>query len=197
MQIACSSLNSPKVVAMKRVAVIVFALLLTACATLDPGRASGNTVRTPLNDFNLVATDIPDVLIEARRQPYAVPADASCAKLDTGIKELDAVLGADIDVARADGGPGDVVGDAATNAFQGMLDGLVPFRSWIRRLSGADQHARNVAAAIAAGTARRAFLKGLSQAHACPVKPVVKPVVKQCIPVSVACQRGDASACCD
>ncbi len=44
----------------------------------------------------------------------------------------------------------------------------MPFRGWIRRLSGAERHARDVAAAIAAGTARRAFLKGVGQGRICP-----------------------------
>jgi hypothetical protein len=43
------------------------------------------------------------------------------------------------------------------------------FRGWVRKLSGAERYSKQVAAAIAAGSIRRAFLKGLGQAAACPV----------------------------
>jgi hypothetical protein len=43
----------------------------------------------------------------------------------------------------------------------------VPFRGWVRKLSGAERYSRQVAAAIAAGAARRAFLKGLAQGKGC------------------------------
>ena len=46
-------------------------------------------------------------------------------------------------------------------------EGVVPFRGWVRKLSGADRYSREVAAAIAAGTIRRGFLKGLGAAAAC------------------------------
>jgi hypothetical protein len=37
----------------------------------------------------------------------------------------------------------------------------------VRKLSGAERYSKQVAAAIAAGTVRRAFLKGMAQASAC------------------------------
>jgi hypothetical protein len=48
----------------------------------------------------------------------------------------------------------------------------------VRKLSGAERYSREVAAAIAAGTIRRAFLKGMRQAAGCPAAarpPVVIP----------------------
>ena len=58
--------------------------------------------------------------------------------------------------------------DAAGNALQRTAEGVVPFRGWVRKLSGAERYSRQVAAAIAAGTVRRAFFKGLGQAQGCP-----------------------------
>lgn len=46
-------------------------------------------------------------------------------------------------------------------------EGIVPFRGWVRKLSGAERYAKEVAAAITAGTIRRAYLKGLGQAAGC------------------------------
>ena len=47
------------------------------------------------------------------------------------------------------------------------VEGFVPFRSWLRKLSGAEKHSKQVAAAITAGAIRRAYLKGRGDAMAC------------------------------
>jgi hypothetical protein len=59
------------------------------------------------------------------------------------------------------------VGQAAIGAVRGAAEGVVPFRGWVRKLTGAEQYSKDVAAAIAAGTIRRAFLKGVGQANGC------------------------------
>ena len=66
-------------------------------------------------------------------------------------------------------------GGAAVGALRGAAEGVVPFRGWVRKLSGAERYSKDVAAAIAAGTIRRAFLKGLGQAAGCtaPAAPRV------------------------
>jgi len=51
--------------------------------------------------------------------------------------------------------------------LRSTTEGLVPFRGWVRKLSGAERYSKQVQAAIAAGAARRAFLKGLMAAKAC------------------------------
>lgn len=155
---------------MKAVAVAVVALLLSACATPPrQGRIAGKPTTTPLHDLNLASTAIAPVLIEARNNVYAMPADLSCTALSADIRNLDDVLGPDLDEPAAQSSAADMVGDAAANAVQGLLDRILPFRNWIRKLSGAEQEARHASACIAAGNARRAFLKGVSQAQACPV----------------------------
>lgn len=44
---------------------------------------------------------------------------------------------------------------------------MIPFRGWVRKLTGAERYSRKVSAAIAAGAIRRAYLKGLGQAAGC------------------------------
>ena len=85
------------------------------------------------------------------------------------IQALDAVLGADLDTHVTAANPSlvDRGGDAAGGALRGAAEGIVPFRGRVRKLSGAERYAKEVAAAIAAGTIRRAYLKGLDQAAAC------------------------------
>jgi hypothetical protein len=127
----------------------------------------------PLTDLNIVRAEIPKALAAARAAPYAMPADMSCPGLAADIQALDAVLGADLDTAETRDNPSLIErgGDAASNALVGAVrdttEGVVPFRGWVRKLSGAERYARKVSASIAAGTIRRAYLKGLGQAAGC------------------------------
>ena len=45
----------------------------------------------------------------------------------------------------------------------GAASDVIPFRGWIRKLSGAERHDKYVQAAITAGAVRRAYLKGLDR----------------------------------
>jgi len=173
------------------ITVTVLSALLCACAstpttttaTTNPqtgtgapaaaGTAITSAVTSPLNDLNLTQTHIPAVLLEAQKQPYGTPLDSSCTGLIAQTKALDSALGADLDVPSSPSNAGlverggNLAGDTASGALKGAAEGLVPFRSWVRKLSGAEHHSREVAAAIAAGAVRRAYLKGLGQAQHC------------------------------
>ena len=159
------------------------ACALAACAsTAEQGSpATGSQAQqqltqaatTPLSDLNLVRADIPAVLAAAQKAPYALPADRSCAALGTEVQALDAALGADLDTPPTATNPGLIerggvaVSNAAVGAVRSAAEGVVPFRGWVRKLSGAERYSKDVAAAIAAGTVRRAFLKGVGQANGC------------------------------
>lgn len=153
----------------------------------------GSAVVSPLGDFNLMRNDIPPVLQAARAAPYQLPAAHDCAALAVEIATLDAVLGPDLDTPASPDRPSvlergvDEVGNAAVNAVQGAVSGAIPFRGWIRKLTGAERHAKNVAAAITAGSVRRAFLKGVALAQACP-PPLPANGVKRLLPDATALQ---------
>lgn len=177
---------------MKRLFAPLIALLLTACSTAGkpPHQAAGegpaespgkskeaqltDIATTPLSDLNLVRAKIPAVLLAAQKKPYGPPETAGCAALASDILALDAALGADLDVPPNPEDPGLVqrggafLGDAAVGVARGAAEGVVPFRSWVRKLTGAEKHAKEVAAAISSGVVRRAYLKGLGQAAGCP-----------------------------
>ncbi|MBV8604662.1 MAG: hypothetical protein JO224_08285 [Pelomonas sp.] len=158
-------------------------LLLAACASTPAGKADGSdqtgqerigsAATAPLGDLNLTRQQIPAVLEAARQAPYARPAERDCASLARDVGALDAALGADLDTPPTPANPGmiergaDAAGDAAIDALRSTTEGVVPFRGWVRKFSGAESHAREIAAAIAAGTVRRAYLKGLGQAQGC------------------------------
>ncbi|MBG6081216.1 hypothetical protein IWX58_002903 [Rubrivivax gelatinosus] len=146
--------------------------LLGACASQEVGRA-GNAATTPLRDLNVVRESIPEALHAARKGPYRLAPDTSCASSAAEIAALDEALGPDLDAPpSAERGllerGGDIAGDTAVGAVRSTAEDIVPFRGWIRKLTGAERHSREVAAAVTAGGARRAFLKGWRSAQACP-----------------------------
>ncbi len=181
---------------MKCLPPLVLCLFLAACATSRSTRApdadSSDSVdkaeaqitdiaTTPLNDLNLVRVKIPAILRTAQKKPYAPPDAPGCAGLATEIQALDAVLGADLDAPPNPDDPGMVqrsavfIGDAAVGVARGAAEGVMPFRSWVRKLTGAERHAKEVAAAIAAGIVRRSYLKGLGQAGGCEAPAAPRP----------------------
>ncbi len=85
------------------------------------------------------------------------------------IRGLDGDLGPDLDAPPSESNPGLIErgSSAVAGAVQKSAEGLVPFRGWVRKLTGAEKYSRQVAAAIAAGTVRRAYLKGISQTKGC------------------------------
>ncbi len=166
-----------------------------ASAPSMPNRM-GEAMITPLTDLNLTRTAIPDALKEALVAPYALPADLSCVNLMVQVRSLDAALGADLDTPPSANNPSLLergmgeVGNASVSALRNTAEGILPFRGWIRKLTGAERHSRRVAAAITAGSIRRAYLKGLGQAHSCgaPAAPVTNlpmPSVPLAVPVPV------------
>lgn len=147
------------------------------------------TATQPLSDLNLIQTAIPPVLTRAQLGgAYAVPADLSCAALQAEIVALDAALGPDIDAAGSSGADPSYVEQAVgyvgqkamgtvASTMNTVVDGVIPLRSWVRKLSGAERHSKAVSAALAAGTMRRPFLKGWARGQGCVEGPLVtRPV---------------------
>jgi len=173
---------------MKYAVSILFAVALAACASTKTQIRQGapttgqftDAAEAPLKDLNVVRADIPWILKDAQKAPYAIPIDHSCSALASEIRSLDEVLGADLDMPPSDSNAGyiergtAVVGQESVSAVRRTAEALVPFRSWVRRLTGAERYSREVVAAITAGTVRRAFLKGLGEAAQCspPAAPL-------------------------
>lgn len=136
----------------------------------------GTALTAPFGDLNIVKTDIPPILLEIRKAPYQLSNDSSCEKLSDEIRLLDQALGPDLDVVKIDAN-GNVINqgaeeleNAAFGALRNFTEGVIPFRSWVRRISGADKHAKDVASAGISGIMRRAFLKGITHAKDCHQK---------------------------
>lgn len=169
-------------------------LALMACSKPEVtplGKELAGAATTPLNDLNLVHDKIPPVLLAAQHGPYAPPSNPTCEGLKAEILLLDAALGADLDVP---GHPshrqllerGKAEAErAAVGAVRSAAEALIPYRGWVRKLSGAEKFSQQVTQAIGAGIVRRAYLKGLGQAQGClaPAAPA-DPAVKSTTPVA-------------
>lgn len=167
-------------------AVLIHTVVLIGCSTTQQSRL-GNAAATPLSDLNIVGDAIPAVLQAAMAGPYEVPQARGCPDIKTQIAALDTVLPPDLDApppaessasATSSASPASLgmrlmargtaaTEDAAIAAVQRSAEGVLPFRTWIRKLSGAESAAKKAAEAVAAGTARRTFLKGLSAGQNC------------------------------
>ena len=140
---------------------------LAGCVTVVDPKAPqdpvGAALAQPFRDLGLIQGQLPAGLRQVAVEPYRPLRD--CPAVRAGLAELKGWLGADIDVAgpRGENGAAGLAGDVVTGAAS------LPFRSLVRRPSGAHKRDRNVAAVILGGMVRRGFLKGQRAALSCPV----------------------------
>ena len=125
---------------------------------------------TPLRDLNVVRAKIPEVLLQALDDPYARPPRSfKCPALAALIRPLNEALGPDIDLLPAsDENLMDRGRSTALGVAGDLASDAIPFRGFVRKLSGAEAHDRLVQSAIIAGNVRRGYLKGLGEAKGCP-----------------------------
>jgi hypothetical protein len=160
----------------------------------------------PLQDLNLRRQEIPEILVQAASNPYASIKKSSCAEVKTELAELDKLLGPDMEakhITLVSGSKGladnidkmsdieipdtdtittslvDSASNFAHDSMVGMIQSktnILPFRSIIRKISGANSHAKKLANAYQAGKLRRAYLKGVAEmrfGEKCLAKPIV------------------------
>ena len=137
------------------------------------GAGFGQAATAPLDDLNLRRELIPTALLQAEANPYDMRNMTRCSTIGAEVARLDEALGPDMDEPPPVDGrvmserAADATADAALGVVRDTTTDFIPGRSWIRRLSGAAQHERDVQAAIQAGRMRRAFLKGIGMQRNC------------------------------
>ena len=182
---------------------LITALLLAGPAhASDPGTLQQkdtlrDAVAAPLEDLNLKQTAIPPALQRAVDNPYDLTDLTRCEGIAGEIGRLDAALGPDLDEAPPPDARsrGKKVADAAYGAGVGEVRNttqhVLPFRGWVRKLTGASRHDKAVQAAIKAGDVRRGYLKGVGMRMNCAPPaapswfvpaPPPKPVVPHAAP---------------
>ena len=157
---------------------------LVACASHETGAAANRAVAetrsgaataatTPLRDLNLQREPIPAILQDIEN-PYDIPADISCPEIEQQVAALNEVLGPDWDALPRHESDPSVSDYAADEASEEVLDiiadeagAIIPYRSWVRRLSGAKAYQKKVNQAEKRGSHRRTYLKALGFMKGC------------------------------
>lgn len=185
---------------MRRLLSIALCAALAGCASTPRSDGSAKVQTTaeansegltgaaaaPLRDLNVTRTKIPEVLLQAMSDPYERPPKRfTCGQLVALLTPLNDALGADLDTPSVN--EDDLLDKGRTTAYGAMADvatGAIPFRGWVRKLTGAERHDRLVQAAITAGAVRRAYLKGLGEAHGCNPPATPSHLLQGAPPVS-------------
>ncbi|HWE98781.1 MAG TPA: hypothetical protein VG248_03200 [Caulobacteraceae bacterium] len=130
----------------------------------------------PLHDLNLTRQAIPPVLLQAISNPYDPPQPRSCREISHQVAALEVALGADFDEPDTPLAPSltKKSGRVALTLLHGASQMLLPYSGFIRTLSGAQRHDQLVIEAITAGSARRAYLKGIGEGLRC--RPPAAPI---------------------
>lgn len=131
----------------------------------------GDAVTAPLEDLNIKRHEIPPVLLRSEASAYDLSKMKSCEAVAAEVGALDDALGPDLDEPPPPLTPQQQQGDKAAattlDVVRGASHSVVPFRSWVRMLTGAEKHSKAVQAAIKAGSERRAYLKGIGMRMDC------------------------------
>ena len=152
---------------MRAICLILVFSLCGCGAAGTVARGFGDAATAPLEDLNLRRDYIPTVLLQAEANPYDRRNLNQCSTIGAEIARLNEALGPDLDEPPAPDGSRwneqleDAAAEAALDAIRDATTDFIPGRSWVRRLSGAEQHSEHVQEAIHAGRLRRAYLKGL------------------------------------
>lgn len=153
---------------------------LAGCAAAGQVRDGfSDAVTAPLVDLNVRRDHIPTVLLQAQANPYDRRNLGQCTTIGAEVTRLDEALGPDRDEPPAPDSPTlneraqDALAEAALDAIRDAVTDFIPYRSWVRQLTGAQARSKTVQDAVEAGRLRRAFLKGLGMRANCspPASP--------------------------
>ncbi len=133
--------------------------------TLDK---AGQIAIQPVRDIGLDKEEIAKLLQDALENPYAPPTSRTCKGLNKDMDELNAILGPDFTVGKD--ANENRVGKVAEAVGKAVVNSLIPFRGLVREISGAAPAERRLRAAVAAGMARRGYLRGMAVTKGCKIK---------------------------
>jgi len=123
-------------------------------------------VTQPARDVNLKKDKIPARLLKIQQAPYDLAGMNGCRAITTEIASLRPMLGPDVNedprISRAEKRERSV-----SRVAGGLLGGLIPFRGVVREVTGANAAEQRYQQALAAGFARRSFLKGIAHGRGC------------------------------
>jgi len=141
----------PKLSGFAAAAILALAAGAAQAGPVQPGQEQG---------LGLLPHGVPDVLKHAEANPYAPPPEPACAAIDAELADLETALGPDVDAVQpTENKAAGLVGD--------VVRGAIPYRGWIRKLTGAEHSDKARDKAMLAGWERRGYLKGLARQKRC------------------------------
>ncbi len=150
------------------------ALILSVPSQAQSGSPENPTIKDTANKVTepFDGKEAPAKLVAIQGDPYSLAGMRKCAAIQQEIVELDEVLGPDVNeteeqsvAKKRERTVGRVAGSVAGS--------IIPFRSLIGEITGANAERRRYAEAVYAGTVRRGFLKGVGLERGCkaPARP--------------------------
>jgi hypothetical protein len=174
------------------------ATLAGACSTTAGEKDRVDEVRrgvvdaaaSPFRDIGLVRPEVPATL-QGLGYPYSSAGlTIGCDAVLYEIGKLDAILGAESfqpGLERGISSKGlDAIEGAVINAARDAAGDIIPYRGWVRRISGAAKAEKEASRAIIQGQTRRAYLRGYGAALGCLNAVPAPPPVTTAQPVNPA-----------
>lgn len=130
-------------------------------------KKTGDSVTEPFD-----GKEVPEKLLAIQNDPYSLAGLGKCAAIIREVRDLDAVLGPDVN-QQVDKSLAKKREETAGRVAGTVAGSLIPFGGLIGEVTGANAERRRYAAAIYAGTVRRGFLKGVGLERGCkaPARP--------------------------
>jgi hypothetical protein len=153
---------------------LLLALMVGTAALAQPGaqedstlESAGNKVTEPFD-----GKEVPQKLIDIQDEPYSLSGMRGCAAIIAEVRELNDVLGPDVN-ERANKSLGKKREATAARVAGSAIGSIIPFGNIIGEVTGANAERRRYNEAVYAGTVRRGFLKGVGLQKGCkaPARP--------------------------
>jgi hypothetical protein len=153
---------------------LLLALMVGTAALAQPGaqedstlESAGNKVTEPFD-----GKEVPQKLIDIQDEPYSLSGMRGCAAIIAEVRELNDVLGPDVN-ERVNKSLGKKREATAARVAGSAIGSIIPFGGIIGEVTGANAERRRYNEAVYAGTVRRGFLKGVGLQKGCkaPARP--------------------------
>ena len=153
---------------------VLLSALLPSVALAQPGaqedstlEAAGNKVTEPFD-----GKEVPQKLKDIQDDPYSLRGLSRCAAIIAEVRELNDVLGPDVN-EKVDKSRGKKREQTAARVAGSAIGSIIPFGGIIGEVTGANAERRRYNEAVYAGTVRRGFLKGVGLQKGCkaPARP--------------------------
>jgi len=129
--------------------------------------SAGNKVTEPFD-----GKEAPQKLLDIQDDPYSLKGLNRCAAIIAEVRELNAVLGPDVNET-VDKSLAKKREETAARVAGSAVGSIIPFGGLIGEVTGANAERRRYNKAVYAGTVRRGFLKGVGLQKGCkaPARP--------------------------